>query len=128
MRRDRSGQMRIDTTAVRRAVHGVVGSGRAAIIEVGTRVSKDGGYSTNLIAPAMTDDDSDLFDVSRLTDNRWVEAVEAYPGLALFDCYCYSRGPSGELETNVWVGIKDGVIVAASEKDNVVRAVLGVPD
>jgi len=97
---------------INQAVRDNVG-GASPFAEAGNRAGMDGQLTTNMLD---VPDNHDLFDFEPVRALRQVADSASFPGCALLDLYVTSgTGANRELETNVWVAIKDGEVVAAMD-------------
>lgn len=118
--------------SINRAVRRLVG-GFSPLAEVGVRANDAGRWVANGLNWAP---DADLGDLHRLSDVTTIDDHDALPGCATLDLYVTAGGGGGrddyrELQGNVYLVIKDGVLVDAHRDDLGVDArcvaVLGVP-
>lgn len=102
------------------------------LFEVGFRDDGSGRRTCNTLTwPA----ESDLWDTFRLAHVREIEDDPANPGCHALDLYAYSvrgfgRSRDTELETNVYVFIRDGRVVLATNQDlkaKAMAAAVGFP-
>jgi len=116
--------------SINRAVRRLVG-GFNPCAEIGVRANDAGQWVANGLNWAA---DEDLGDLHRLADTTTIDDHAALPGCATLDLYVTAGGGVGherELQGNVYVTIKDGVVVDAHRDDlgadRRCIAVLGVP-
>jgi hypothetical protein len=103
--------------------------GPLPLAEVGLRESADGRRVANAL---LWRKGHDLWDLRRLADLKEIEDAPDLPGCATLDLYVTSgRGMARELETNVYVTIKDGALADIHTQDRKAdarcRAILGRP-
>jgi hypothetical protein len=114
--------------SINRAVRRLVG-GFSPLAEVGVRANDAGQWVANGLNWAA---DADLEDLHRLSEVTTIDDHAALPGCATLDLYVTAgRGHEREAQGNVYVVIKDGVVVDAHVYDLGADArciaVLGVP-
>jgi hypothetical protein len=109
-------ELRREITAAARK-HGMGGH----LIEVGYR---DDGHGHHVVNTLLWPADEDLWDTGRFAHVKDIEDDPANPGCYALDLYVYSeRGRRGsahwqtELETNVYIYIRDGRVVLATNQD-----------
>jgi hypothetical protein len=90
----------------------------ASFGEVGYRENGD-GQRTHTNNALTWPKNEDLWDTRRFADVKELDDDPANPGCYALDIYAYSRDRWGvvELETNVYVFIRDGAVVLATNKD-----------
>lgn len=97
--------------------------GANPLAEVGLRGSDGTGYRPWLPNALNWTKDDDLGDLCRLADLREIDEHTERPNEALLDLYVTSGiGMNRELETNVYVWIRDGRVVEATTQDLKVKA------
>lgn len=104
------------TRELRRQINAAVKAkcGANPLAEVGYRGPNDSMTCNALLWPAG----EDLNDMYRLSSIKEIEDDAANPGCHVLDLYVTSgRGFNRELETNVYIAIRDGQLVLATTQD-----------
>lgn len=117
------------TPVMRKRINAAVRSmcGANPLAEVRIALTEKDTTSVNGLNWAV---DADLFDLVRLSNLREIDECSDLPNCATLDLYVTSGvGMARELETNVYVTIKDGEVVSVHKNDlqadAVTKAILG---
>jgi len=109
------------TSALRKEINAAVRRlcGANPVAEVGDRIIGDTRTNNAL----DWTDDSDLYDMTRLADTKRVDVHSDAPNCVMLDLYVTSGiGINRELETNVYVFIRDGHVIGATPHAREVEA------